>query len=311
MVSTPLRRSCFYLSTLGTLGQPETQSKTLWQALPRDLTKVQRSPLSSPATADFNLVKPDLQAKIFEGQVGGRLQQFWQNLAAIDADSWVLWVLRHGYLLPFDDAFPHLTSSPPDLCDKSSHPLLQELMSQFCLEEASVNPHAYLDRSSSRPRMLVGSLSPETRHSSASFSPRDSVFCRRFNAGLSAAHTEDLTVGSLVLGSEKLSHQSGAFRHVPASADLSPLDERLPCPCNDGQHHRSRQVTNLSRDLFGLTQSPPHPGTFQSHGRPSVQDATSSSRWIGPCLRRWQRGSGKRGADPTSTSSPRQSTRQS
>lgn len=62
--------------------------------------------------------------------MGARLSHFWPNWTVINADPWIINVLRSGYFLPFDDELPPLTTSPPELSYSHNHPLFQELQAQ-------------------------------------------------------------------------------------------------------------------------------------------------------------------------------------
>ena len=73
---------------------------------------------------------PVLPVPYVPGPVGGRLHFFWQNWQAIQADEWVVSILRDGYFLPFDSA-PPLTADPPCLSYSATHPLFQD-MSHHC-----------------------------------------------------------------------------------------------------------------------------------------------------------------------------------
>jgi len=85
------------------------------------------SPISLQ-TADFTL--PVMDVHVPTGPVGGRLQQFWPNWQAINAETWVIQVLKEGYHLPFEADPPALTRHPPDLSYKPHHPLFSELQVQ-------------------------------------------------------------------------------------------------------------------------------------------------------------------------------------
>ena len=85
--------------------------------------------------------------------MGGRLSDYWQNWQFIGADDWVINILRGGYYIPFDDELPSLTTDPPDLCYKPSHPLFQELQDQVqsllaksAIEEVDISTPGYYSR---------------------------------------------------------------------------------------------------------------------------------------------------------------------
>ena len=80
-----------------------------------------------------------------EGPVGGRLHLFWQNWQVIEAEDWVVLVLRKGYYLPLTDHVP-LTLSPPNMGYSSSHPLFQELRHQLDILQVEIYAGGYIYR---------------------------------------------------------------------------------------------------------------------------------------------------------------------
>lgn len=79
---------------------------------------------------------------VVDGPVGSRLQLYWRNWRSINAEEWVISVLRDGYFLPFDGDLPPLTVSPPVMSYGLHHPRFQALVDQVqaLLEKGAIEP---------------------------------------------------------------------------------------------------------------------------------------------------------------------------
>ena len=88
---------------------------------------------------------PVLPVLYAPGPVGRCLPFFWQNWQAIQADEWVVSILRDGYYLPFNLA-PLLTTDPPCLSYPATHLLFQDMSRhiQLLLDKCTIKVIPYL-----------------------------------------------------------------------------------------------------------------------------------------------------------------------